>query len=139
MHDTSGLTENQKLVLMAAAVHGLGPETDLMYANARRVVRQALVWQGYWDQELDAVWNPYDGSPALEAVYGALLSLIKMGEPLFEGAGNLGSDSLPSAFPDFVSCRLTTRGQAMAEQLLAEQPRFGQHVYGYREPRKLPR
>jgi len=36
----------RELLLMAAAVHKLGPNTNLSYANTAEVMREALHWAG---------------------------------------------------------------------------------------------
>ena len=46
MDDSDRLTETERQLLMAAAVHGLGPGTDLSRANTARVVNQVLQWRG---------------------------------------------------------------------------------------------
>ncbi len=137
MHTPDSLTPDQKLVVMAAAVHGLGPETALKYANARRVVRLSLIWKGFSGHALEAAWNPYDGSAVLNEIYRAMISLMphESDEPLLEGAGNVAGN--PPAFPDFTSCRLTALGMELAEQLLSERPDLRDSVADHREPRRL--
>jgi len=45
MDDIEILTPTERLLLMAAAVHGLGPNTDLSRANTAKVIGQALQWR----------------------------------------------------------------------------------------------
>ena len=46
------LTETERLLLMAAAIHDLGPATDLGRANSARVVNQVLRWRGLSAEEI---------------------------------------------------------------------------------------
>jgi hypothetical protein len=137
------LTEIERLLLMAAAIHGLGPKTNLSVANADRVVGQVLEWAGLMDAEVREAWeNPgMEYRPAIIRVYGALIRMThqmhrggsgrppaKPGEVLFEGGGNFGTADDPQAFPHFTSCRLTARGEQLARQLLEQYPDYGKSV-----------
>jgi hypothetical protein len=139
MVDRNTMTEIDQLILMAAYVHGLGPNTNLSYANADRVVGQALEWAGLMDDEVRAAWeNPGVAyHPAIVRVYGALIRMThqihrvgpgmppeRPGEVLFEGAGNLGTPDQPHAFPHFTSCRLSARGEQVACELLEQHPEY---------------
>jgi hypothetical protein len=46
------------------------------------------------------------------------------GEALLEGAGNFGTPAEPLALPWFTACRLTGRGELVAEELLAQHPGY---------------
>ena len=137
------LTETEQLLVMAAAIHNLGPGTDLSTANAGLVVGQALQWAGLMEGEVGKAWkNPgMEYHPAIVHVYGALIRMIhradaeippeRPGATLFEGGGNFGTPERPAAFPHFTSCRLTVDGEMIAQQLLKKHP-------GYlRSPRRV--
>jgi hypothetical protein len=125
---------------MAAAVHGLGPNTDLTRANTAKVVGQALRWAGLVDDELREAWDAMEDHPAIDQVYGALIRMTlqtqrvgpgrppeRPGEVLFEGSGNWGQPGdpeCPPAFPHFNSCRLTARGEQLARELLERYPQY---------------
>lgn len=137
------LTEMESLLLMAASVHSLGPETDLSCANTKIVVAQAIGWAGLNSNELRKRWNGVDNGPAvdtvLDQVYQPLARMIfqiganggrspeRPGVPLFEGNGNWGipgDPNSPPCDPHFNSCRLTTEGERVAHQLLEQNPEY---------------
>jgi hypothetical protein len=127
------LTEMDRLLLMAAAVHGLGSSTDLRRANAAKVVGQALVWAGLVDDEVREAWRSLEGHPAIDQCYEALIRMIRRldaawandpTQPLFEGMGNFGSREDPPAYPHFTSCRLTLGGEQLARELLEQHPEY---------------
>jgi hypothetical protein len=126
MQDADSLTEMHRLLLMAAAAQGLGPDTNLGYANSARVVGQALRWAGLFDKEVQDAWNAMEYHPAIKRCYGALIEMIRQPreETLFEGGGNLGTPRAPRAFPHFTSCRLTPRGEQVARDLLERYPQY---------------
>jgi hypothetical protein len=112
--DPEALSEMERLLLMAAADHELGPDTDLSYANCARVVARVLLWEGLVDDEILAAWAESEYHPAIARCYGTLIAMIQhqpSSEALFEGQGNLGTPESPGAFPHFTSCRLTRLGQ----------------------------
>jgi hypothetical protein len=122
----------RKLLIMAAAVHGLGPETDLTYANTTRVMRQALHWAGLLLGDIEQCFESYDQAPPVTEFYDALTSMIlqsKPAEALFEGGGNWGGPGLRPAAAHFTSCRLTERGWSLGNQLLERHPRYRQDIY----------
>ena len=45
------LTETERLLLMAAAVQDLGPQTDLHGANTVKAVAQVLRWRGLSEED----------------------------------------------------------------------------------------
>jgi hypothetical protein len=126
------LTPMEQWLVMAAAVHNLGPNA-LLNANCWKVVSQALKWAGQWETVRDAFLR-YDEHPIVEDCYGVLIRMIRQkdrivgtGLPrgaLFEGAGNFGSPEYPAAHPQFTACRLTTAGERIAHDLLRLHPRF---------------
>jgi hypothetical protein len=139
MTDAGALTDLERLLLIAAAVHGLGPQTSLSHANADRVVGQALEWAGLMEGEVRQAWeNPgLEYHPAIVRVYGALIRMAhqmhrpgpgrppeRPGEVLFEASGNLGTAEKPVAFPHFTSCRLTVHGEQVAQGLLLQHPEY---------------
>jgi hypothetical protein len=137
---TEEFTEIERLLLMAAEVHGAGPEKDLRYANCGKVVGQTLEWAGLVDEAVRDNWNSAgsdDYHPTIRRVYGALIRMVSVvrrdgglspaerpGPALFEGGGNLGTSEKPRAFPHFTSCRLTEEGARIARQLLLENPMY---------------
>src|ERR1700682_3807807 len=103
MDDFNTLTLTERLLLMAAAVHGLGPRTELGYANTARVVNQALRWRGLSAEEIRGGWRNRDCDPVHAEVYDALIRMThqmqsvgpgrapeRAGPALFEGGGNWG-------------------------------------------------
>jgi hypothetical protein len=141
LSDIEHLTQIEKLLLMAAAVHGLRPGIELKYANTARVVLKALEWAGLDSKEVLDAWNTDDWHPSLQAVYGPLVHMTQMelltggfrpaerpGPALFEGGGNWGvpgDPKHPPACPQFNSCRLTATGDRLALELLADHPEYG--------------
>jgi hypothetical protein len=142
MNDRETLTETERLLLMAAAVQGMGPDTDLDYANTARVVNQALRWRGLSAEEVRRGWRDRECDPAHEDIYNALIRMThqtqsvgpgrapeRPGAPLFEGGGNWGvpgDPNRPACWPQYNSCRLTTLGERVAQQLLARHPEYGE-------------
>jgi len=138
MEDHEPLTQNERLLLMAAAVNGLGPRTDLLSANTARVVDQVLRWRGLSAEEIRDGWRQDDCDPLHQDVYGALIRMTQMmhraggwrspvrpGAALFEGAGNWGvpgDPSRPACWPKYNSCRLTAEGERLARSLLEQHP-----------------
>src|SRR5437660_5231768 len=103
------LTETERLLLMVAAVQGMGPDTDLDYANTARVVNQVLRWRGLSAEEVRRGSRDRDCDPAHEDVYNALIRMThqtlrvgpgrapeRPGVPLFEGGGNWGVPGDPN-------------------------------------------
>ena len=62
---TEPLTEMERLLLMAAAVLGFGPDRDLSSANTWKVIAQVLTWSGWAPDEFRARWKETDGDSAL--------------------------------------------------------------------------
>ncbi len=118
------LTERARLLLMAAYVHGAGPNAEIR-ANCGRVLRQALRWAGLWNEQLEHN-NLYDiEDPVIADWYRTLISMTRRAdnsELLIEGQGNLGSPVDPPAFPTYTGCRLTRKGRELAEKLFAAAP-----------------
>jgi hypothetical protein len=140
MSGESDLTETEQQLLMAAALHGFGPNTDLGRANTARVVNQVLRWRGLSDEQILSGWWDEDCSPAHDAVYSALVRIThqthragpgrppeRPGVALFEGGGNWGvpgDPDRPACWPQFNSCRLTAEGKRIARDLLAQHPEY---------------
>jgi len=123
------------LLLMAAAVHRLGPQTNLSYANTMKVMRQALHWAGLLHGEIEERFESYDECPPVTQFYESLISMMPQSRPtevLFECGGNWGGLGEPRASAHFTSCRLTERGWSLACQLLERHPRYREDVYGAR-------
>lgn len=122
----------RELLLMAAAVHGLGPSTDLRYANTVKVMRQALHWAGLLHGEIETCFESYDECPPVTEFYDALVSMMPQSNPaevLFECQGNWGGPGGSRAAAHFTSCRLTERGWALANELLEQHPGYREDVY----------
>ena len=140
MNGIDDLTETEQLLLMAAAVRALGPQTDLMYANTARVVNQVLRWRGLSDDEIRDGWPEHDRHPQHDQVYTALVRMVRVaqrggkwrrperpGIALFEGSGNWGvpgDPDQPPAWPHYNSCRLTAKGERLAQALLERHPEY---------------
>jgi len=144
MEEHETLTENERLLLMAAAVHELGPCTDLLRANTARVVEQVLRWRGLSAEEIRKGWREWSCDPLHQEVYDTLVRMtlqwqrvgrgqapVRPGVPLFEGAGNWGvpgDPSRPPCWPQYNSCRLTEAGGRLAKELLAQYPEYNKNA-----------
>jgi hypothetical protein len=140
MNGAGHLTEIEQQLLMAAAVHRLGPTTDLGRANTARVVNQVLRWRGLTAEQVNAGWRDEDCDPEHDAVYAALVRMThqacrdgnfrpseRPGPALFEGGGNWGvpgDPDYPACWPHFNSCRLTAEGERLARWLLEQHPEY---------------
>jgi hypothetical protein len=136
MANSETLTEMERLLLMAAATKGLGPDTPWNRAHSSNVVGRALHWAGLVDDQVRTAWMSDESCPAIEECYGTLIRMIRQGlkvgfkpperpgEPLFEGAGNFGTSDLPPAMPQFTACRLTAYGVQVAQELLEKYPEY---------------
>jgi hypothetical protein len=143
MLGASDLTEVEQQLLMAAAVHGLDPTTDLTWANAARVVNQVLRWRGLTAEQINAGWRGEECEecgPEHGAVYAALVRMThqrcqdgvfrsgeRPGPALFEGGGNWGvpgDPDQPACLPHYNSCRLTADGARLAHSLLEQHPEY---------------
>ena len=135
MSDDDGLTEIERLLLMAAVVHDLGPQASLKHANGGKVVGQALLWAGHLDCELREAWESCEYYREIETFYATLIRMtqqvlrdgttrppIRPGPVLFEGSGNLGTPEEPGAFPFFTAFHLTERGAQVGGLLLERHP-----------------
>jgi hypothetical protein len=122
MDDEISREEREKLILMAASVHGAplnGPYT----ANCGRVLGQALIWACLWNDTVkEQLYGDKVGDTStVEAWYATLIAMTKHipeSETLIQGWGNL---NLPAA-PAYTSCGLTSKGWDLAEKLLADRP-----------------
>jgi hypothetical protein len=140
MSGAGSLTEVEQQLLMAAAVHGLGPATDLGFANTAQVVNQVLRWRGLTAAQVNVGWRERDCDREHDAVYAALVRMThqecrdgtfrpgeRPGPALFEGGGNWGvpgDPDRPACWPHFNSCRLTTEGERLAHLLLERHPEY---------------
>jgi hypothetical protein len=50
-------SETEELLLMAACVQGLGPETSLVNANSVEVINQSLRWRGLDEKQISEGWH----------------------------------------------------------------------------------
>src|SRR5215469_10564921 len=132
MEKPETLTETERQLLMAAAVQGLGPGTNLGRANTACVVDQVLRWRGLSADEVRRGWRELDCDcdPVHEEVYASLIRMThqvctdgpgrapeRPGPALFEGGGNWGvsgDPDCPASWPQFNSCRLTAKGERVA-------------------------
>ena len=120
------------LLLMAAAIHRLGPETDLTHGNGARVMRQALHWAGLLHGASETCFESYDDAALVTQFYDAQAVMILQNGPtevLSEGGGNWGGPGFRPAATHFTSSRLTKRGWSLAHQLLRRHPRYREDIY----------
>lgn len=115
-------TEREQLLLLAAYQHGQR-SGDLPRAKCWRVLRQAMLWAGELDEQIDATGGQED-HPVVDGWYRTLIDMSNQPEPLVWGAGNLGNGTERPAFPAFTACGLTEKGHRMAEALLEAHPPF---------------
>jgi hypothetical protein len=124
----------EKLLLMAAAELGFGPQHGLSVANSAKVLRLAARWSGVEDSELRFMEGPH-WHPLVNELFEALVRMVhqvqcegpgrrpeRPGAALFEGGGNWGEPgdpSQPPAWPLYTSCRLTELGEQIAQELLS--------------------
>jgi len=150
MHNRDTLTETERLLLMAAAVHELGQVTDLSRANTNRVVDQVLRWRGLSTEEIRSGWLEQEYGSVHAEVCDALIRMThqthrvgpgrapeRPGVPLFEGGGNWGvpgEPDRPACLPYYNSCRLTSEGERIARELLERHPEFCRNVEAGAEP-----
>jgi hypothetical protein len=119
--EESQLGDRERLLLMAALIHGGRPREEVR-ANCMRVIRQALVWAGLWSDEMKH-GSDHTLHPVIDDWYQTLITMTRYlptTEALIEGHGNL---ALP-AFPHYTGCRLTARGRKVAKRLLAPHTEF---------------
>ncbi|HWE97469.1 MAG TPA: hypothetical protein VG269_26160 [Tepidisphaeraceae bacterium] len=117
--------ERERLLLLAAYLHPQRTE-DRVTANSWRVIRQAMLWAGVLDGEIEATGGQGD-HPVIEEWHRALIDMayrVAESEALLWVAGNLGNATEPPAWAAFTGCGLTARGKIVAEQLLGEHPRY---------------
>lgn len=136
MSELPQLTEIESLLLMAAEVQGIGPNTPLQFGNTAKVLLQVLDWCNVWDDEVSHCWNNDEEHPSIERLYDPLVRMIpsgpmrgpivlrRPGEQLFEGRGNWETPCRPR----FNSCRLTAYGQTVAQELLSRNPQYRDKV-----------
>jgi hypothetical protein len=127
MADASALTEMQRLLLMTAAFHDLRPGAPLT-ANCGRLIGTALRWAGLLSPDVRAAFtNDFEYHPVIREWYAALIGMVQhrpAKAALLEGAGNFGTPAEPLALPWFTACRLTRRGERVADELLAQYPGY---------------
>jgi len=119
--DESQLGDREQLLLMAALIHGARPREEIR-ANCMRVLKQALIWGGLWNDGLQH-GSDYVLQPVIDDWYQTLIKMTRYlptTESLIEGQGNL---ALP-AFPHYTGCRLTAKGRKVAKRLLRSHPEF---------------
>ena len=125
------LEERERLILMAAQMHGRSPDeaAERMTANCGKVLAQALVWAGLWTNQMRRDMpggNEYEDS-TVQDWYDTLIAMTQVAsdEALLEGRGNLGSpDGDRAAAPTFTACRVTIRGRALAQEFFMEYPQL---------------
>ena len=144
MEEHENLTDDERQLLMAAAVHELGPDTDLSLANTARIVNQVLRWRSLSAEQVCDGWRTRDCDPLHQQLYDAQVRMTQQqqqaggwrvperpGVPLFEGAGNWGvpdDPSRPACWPQYNSCRLSTEGERLARKLLTQYPEYSQRA-----------
>ncbi len=119
------LGDREKLLLMAAYLHGARPGAEIR-ANCWRVLRQAMRWAGVLTQQIESDTRRDVDNPIIDDWYRALIAMTQVPEPekLIEGQGNLGSATSPPAFPSYTGCGLTDNGWKLAQRLFAEHPQY---------------
>ncbi len=120
------LDNREQLLLMAAYFHGAQPRKEIR-ANGRRVLRQALLWAGLWNGQLEHDEHHDIDNPVLQDWYQTLIAMTRRkpkSKLLLEGAGNFGSPVDAPACPRYTGCRLTRRGREFAEKLREQYPQY---------------
>jgi len=143
------LTETEGLLLMAAAVHALGPATDLSRANTARVVDQVLRWRGLSAEEVRDGWQEQECGPIHAQVYNALIRMTHEiaragpGRPperpgaAVRGWRQLGrsrGSELPGVLAAVQLVSSDSRGRAAGPRLIRAAPRISQGYGGRRCP-----
>jgi hypothetical protein len=119
-----GLPERERLLVMAAFLHGAKPGAEIR-ANCGRVLRQALAWAGLWDDQAEYDYRRDNDNPVIDDWYCTLIAMTRRApksELLIKGQGNFGSPVDPPASPRYTGCRLTDKGRELAAALFAEHP-----------------
>lgn len=104
--------ERERLLLLAAYLY---PQQsgDRIAANCWRVLRQAMLWAGVLDEQIEAIGG-HGHHPVVEEWYRTLIEMVRQ-EPacdaLLWAAGNLGSATDPPGWPAFTGCGLTEKGR----------------------------
>jgi hypothetical protein len=146
----------EQLLMIAAAVHEMTPGGTLGMANSYRVVNQVLRWRGLSQDQIRRGWAKLEDeairgqrhvepcSPN-EDVYSVLVKMVQewqayvpelKQEPLFQGMGNWGvrgNPAKPACLPYYNSCRLTARGEHVAQELLSRYPEYSKNVCSAKE------
>ncbi|OAI41662.1 hypothetical protein AYO40_02695 [Planctomycetaceae bacterium SCGC AG-212-D15] len=119
------LSERERLIIMAASLHGTKAWERVQRANCFRVLQQALTWARLWDEERMRSRDVEE--PTVDDWYQTLIMMSRMAkkERLIEGGGNLGvPNKYPPALPAFTSCGLTAKGKKVARALFARFPKY---------------
>jgi hypothetical protein len=122
----TSLVERERLLLMAAYYRGAKAEAEIR-ANCALVLRQALLWAGLWNEQLERDEHSDVAKPIIEDWYSTLIAMTRVARGsglLIEGAGNMQMPPKGPAFPSYSGCRLTSEGRTIAERLLAENPQY---------------
>ena len=142
MGGTRDLTEIEQQLLMAAAVHRLGPDADLGRANTARVVDQVLRWRGLSVEQVRSGWREEDCDPDHELVYGALIRMIHQTDRkgtattqagttgAVRGSGQLGSSQRLGSTGMLASIQLMPadrRGRAVGPRAVEKATAVWQH------------
>lgn len=138
VHDPEPLTEIETLLVIAASVLGMGPQSSLVNANTYRIINQVLDWRGMSREQIREGWNREECGSSHDEVYSVLIRMTahpasarppeRPGAALFEGRGNWGDSrkpDRPACRPHYNSCRLTDEGERIARQLLELHPEYG--------------
>jgi hypothetical protein len=114
------LTETERQLLMAAAVHRLGPGTDLGRANTARIVNEVLGWRGLNSEQIESGWRDEGPDPAHQAVYTTLVHMTHQMDR--DGPGRAPQRPGPALFEGAGNCGLTAEGERVARLLLEQNP-----------------
>jgi hypothetical protein len=77
MTNNNSLNETEQLLLRAAAVHELTPNSN--FAITAKVVRQVLHWTGSFSEEVIKAWDSDEEHPTIDLIYG---TLVRMTQPI---------------------------------------------------------
>lgn len=109
--------ERERLLLLAAYLYPQ-QSADRITANCWRVLRQAMLWAGALDEQIEAIGG-HGHHPVVEEWYRTLIEMARQepaGDALLWVAGNLGSATDPPAWPAFTGCGLTEKGREFFER-----------------------
>lgn len=133
----SSITDDEKLLLIAALLEGMSPDSPVDRANTSRLVWRAVLISGRASgDEMDAWVRHEDPEPeAILDLYHTLVHMVQVRYQnprlaLFDGRGNWGDPSDPdssAAHSNYNSVRLSRLGAQIAFELLPDHPEYRRH------------